>query len=165
MLYLNRVILINALLLLTAAVLHIQQVGYLDCEAAHTCNQTQSDADFGLTILGALMLLGFFNCYRSDWAKKDLIFLGLAAAATLFAVKSYMSEPSMERYISSILIYIEIATMIFALVSLATIIVWPWLIYKKNWRGLRDHTLAIFAAIFCLGCAFYVDAPTLIYAT
>jgi hypothetical protein len=164
-LYLNRLILINALLILFAAILHVQQIGFLGCEAPSTCQEMQLSADFGLTIFGILMLLGFFNCYRSDWAKKDLIFLGLVAAATLFAVKSYLSDPSLLRYTSSPLIYVEVISALAVLMSLVSILIWPWLIYKKRWKDIATHAGAIGVAILCLAIALYVDTSTLLYAT
>jgi len=164
-LYLNRLILINALLVLFAAIIHVQQMGFLDCETPSSCQEMKLSADFGLTVFGALMLLGFINCYRSDWAKRDVIFLGLVAAATLFAVKNYLSEPSLLRYTSSPLIYVEIISVIGVLVSLATIVAWPWLIYKKRWKDLGAHAGAIGVAILCLAIALYVDTSTLLYAT
>ena len=165
MVNLIRFILANALLLLLAAILHIQQLGFLDCASDHLCHEMKLGADFSLTILGVLMLLGFFRCYRSDWHKFDLLFLGIVAAATLFAVKSYLSEPSLERYTSSILIYAEIAAAVGVLLSLASLILTPWLIFRKRWRDLGKLLVALLIAVLCLAVALYVDAPTLIYAT
>ena len=165
MIYLNRFILINALLLLLAAILHAQQPGFFECEAGMACHEMKLHADIGQIILAVVLFLTLIRAYRSNWTRQDLILLAVLAVAMLFAVVSYLNEPSMERYTTSFLIYVEILCLLGVFLSLASIVVWPILIFTRRWQEWRQNFYAIIFAVFCLVVAVYLDAPTLIFAT
>jgi uncharacterized YccA/Bax inhibitor family protein len=163
MVIVNRITLALAMLLIVSAALHIQTPGYSSCAGIDKCRELKVYADKGLYVLGFFLLVAMSVAYKRQWSGRSMIAVAIAAALMLGAVAIHLMEFSVERYISSPLIAVEMISLVACLLTMLMILLWPWLIYKKRWKDFGMNLLA-FAFVFgAIVAALYIDEPTLIY--